>query len=157
MTDLHLENSIFFHTSPTATVIKATPKTLISHCHQRPSSKTSGTGETNANVADSPSPRFHDHKLVLAQQNKRFVLLKILSALKLAWGDGPAAAAAAAEPSPVRSCPLWRQLHPIHRVVAVVIHDLRQAKVCDLDLSTSGAIHQQDVAWTINVSCFNRH
>lgn len=48
--------------------------------------------------------------------------------------------------SPVRSRPLRRQFHPIHRVVAVVVHDLRQAEVCDLDLAARRAVHQQDVA-----------
>lgn len=48
--------------------------------------------------------------------------------------------------SPVCARPLRRQLHPIHRVVAVVVHDLRQAEVCDLDLTTRRAVHQQDVA-----------
>lgn len=43
---------------------KRTPKTLIFHCHQSPSSKTSDTAGTNANGADSPSPRSHYHKLV---------------------------------------------------------------------------------------------
>lgn len=48
--------------------------------------------------------------------------------------------------SPVCARPLRRQLHPIHRVVAVVVHDLRQAEVCDLDLAARRAVHQQDVA-----------
>lgn len=48
--------------------------------------------------------------------------------------------------SPVCARPLRCQLHPIHRVVAVVVHDLRQAEVCDLDLAARRAVHQQDVA-----------
>lgn len=48
--------------------------------------------------------------------------------------------------SPVRARPLRRQLHPVHRVVAVVVHDLRQAKVGDLDLAARRAVHQQDVS-----------
>lgn len=58
----------------------------------------------------------------------------------MADGNGPGGI------SPVRARPLRRQLHPIHRVVAVVVHDLRQAKVCDLDLAARRAVHQQDVA-----------
>lgn len=71
-------------------------------------------------------------EIAFTQQNNRFMFLKIL-------------AAAAGWASPVCSCSLWRQLHPIYGVVAVIVHDLWQAKVCDLDLSTGGAIHQQDV------------
>lgn len=48
---------------------------------------------------------------------------------------------------PVSAGPLGRELHAIHRVVAVVIHDLGQAEVCDLDLSAGGSVHQQDVTW----------
>lgn len=58
----------------------------------------------------------------------------------MADGSGPGCI------SPVCARPLRRQLHPIHRVVAVVVHDLRQAKVCDLDLAARCAVHQQDVA-----------
>lgn len=55
-------------------------------------------------------------------------------------GDGPCGIL------PVCACPLRRQLHPIHRIVAVVVHDFRQAEVCDLDLTACRAVHEQDVA-----------
>lgn len=80
-------------------------------------------------------------EIAFTQQNKRFVFLKIL------------AAAAAGQASPVCPCSLWRQLHPIYGVIAVIVHDLWQAKVCDLDLSTGGAIHQQDV--TLAIKCIS--
>lgn len=47
---------------------------------------------------------------------------------------------------PIGPCSLGGQLHAICRAVAVIIHDLRQAKVGDLNLSASCAINQQDVS-----------
>ena len=49
--------------------------------------------------------------------------------------------------SPVCPRPLGGQLHPIHRVVAVVFHDLGQAKVGDLDLTASRSVDKEDVAY----------
>lgn len=49
------------------------------------------------------------------------------------------------QPSPVRPRALWRQLHAVHRVVAVIVHDLGQTEVSDLDLPAGRAVHQEDV------------
>lgn len=46
---------------------------------------------------------------------------------------------------PVRPCSLRGQLHPVHGVVAVVVHDLGQAEVCDLYLPTGSAVYKQDI------------
>jgi len=48
---------------------------------------------------------------------------------------------------PICPCSLWCQLHSVHGVVAVIVHDLWQAKICDLNLPTGGAVHKQDVTW----------
>lgn len=50
---------------------------------------------------------------------------------------------------PVGACSLRCEVHSVHPVV-VIIHNLRQAKVCDFDFSTRGTVHQQYVTCAPN-------
>lgn len=46
---------------------------------------------------------------------------------------------------PVSARPLGGQIHPIH-AIAVVIHNLGQAKISDFDFSTCRPINQKDIS-----------